>query len=159
MNKNLFLWQKSVLFLNVHSHVLSLGTYNSRWGPDLENTVNAEVIRNLIHAFLPVQCSMSKKILAITFPVDCCVFGRFGVLSPGSTHFFDKSTNQRKNFFRLRLKEVSMGVESAVTGRALLSDAMTGSAERARGRGEGPKRADDGRAGHYLKPEPVAREV
>ena len=35
-----------------------LGTDNSRWGPGLENTVDAEAIRNPIHAFLLVQCSM-----------------------------------------------------------------------------------------------------
>ena len=29
--------------------------------------------------------------LAITFPTDCCVFGRFRVLSPGLTHCFDPS--------------------------------------------------------------------
>ena len=34
-----------------------LGTDNSRWWPGLENTVDAEPIRNPIHAFLPVQLS------------------------------------------------------------------------------------------------------
>ena len=37
-----------------------LGTDNSRWGPGLENTVDAEAIRNPIHVFLPVQCSMCE---------------------------------------------------------------------------------------------------
>ena len=32
----------------------SLGTDNSRWGPGLEVTVDAEAIRNPNHAFLPI---------------------------------------------------------------------------------------------------------
>ena len=35
-------------------------TDNSRWGPCLENTVDVEAIRNPIHAFLSVQCSMCE---------------------------------------------------------------------------------------------------
>ena len=35
---------------------------NSRRGPGLENTVDAEAIQNLIHAFLPVQYSMCKMV-------------------------------------------------------------------------------------------------
>ena len=37
-----------------------LGTDNSRWGPGLESTVDAEAIRNPIHALFPVQYSMCK---------------------------------------------------------------------------------------------------
>ena len=34
---------------------------------------------------------VSQKSLAINFPADCCVFGRFGALSAGLTHCFDPS--------------------------------------------------------------------
>ena len=80
-----------------------MGTDNSRWGPGLENTVYAEAIRNPIHAFLPLECSIcdmvhwpslpcaSQKTPAITFPDNFCVFGRFYALSPGLTHYFDPS--------------------------------------------------------------------
>ena len=39
-----------------------LGTDNSRWGPGLVNTMDPEAIRNLIHAFSPVQCSMCEMV-------------------------------------------------------------------------------------------------
>ena len=55
-----------------------LGTKNSHWGPGLENTVDAEEIRNPIHAFCSgkVTRSPSEKIPAIALPADCCVFGQ-----------------------------------------------------------------------------------
>ena len=37
-----------------------LETDNSHWGPGLKNTVDAEAIRNPIHGFLPVRCSMCE---------------------------------------------------------------------------------------------------
>ena len=39
-----------------------LGTDNSRWGPSLENTVDAGAIPNPIHDFLPMQCSMCEMV-------------------------------------------------------------------------------------------------
>ena len=47
---------------NAYHTVISwgLGTDNSRWDTDLENTVDADTIRKPFHAFLPVQCSMCK---------------------------------------------------------------------------------------------------
>ena len=46
---------------NYHTAISwGFGTDKSRWGPGLENTVDAEAIQNSIHAFLPVQCSMCE---------------------------------------------------------------------------------------------------
>ena len=67
-----------------------------------------------------------QKTLSITFPANCCVFGRFSALSPGLTHCFDPSrasgvlwwiyassidTNRHNDSFGLRLKQAKFCFE------------------------------------------------
>ena len=62
---------------------LGLRTDNSRWGPGLENRLDAEAIRNPIHAFLPVKYSMFEMVHCQHEKGFFCFFmcGRFFLIS------------------------------------------------------------------------------